>query len=195
MPDLANEVLVQRFAGVFFEVRAHQAHRLFLVAQEEFDRAALHHRDLELADLVALGQVGVEVVLAGKNAARRHMGTNGQAELDGAFDRALVHHRQCAGQRQVHRAGLRVRLGTEGGGGTAENLALGGELGMGFKADDDFITRHQRAGGAALLLGFKGVHNGLAHLKCPPAWRRASPSPAAGGAPHSAVSLPANSCQ
>jgi hypothetical protein len=46
-----------------------------------------------------------------------------QAELDGAFDRALVHHRQRAGQRQVDGAGLRVRLGAEGGGGAAEDLA------------------------------------------------------------------------
>jgi hypothetical protein len=33
MPDIANEVFVQRFARVFFQVGAHQAHGLFLVAQ------------------------------------------------------------------------------------------------------------------------------------------------------------------
>jgi hypothetical protein len=49
----------------------------------------LHYRNLELADLVALGQVGVEVVLARKDAARCDVGANRQAELDGAFYRAL----------------------------------------------------------------------------------------------------------
>ena len=88
MPVWPMIVLVQRLAGVFFEVGAHQAHGLLLVAEEELDRAALHHRDLELADLVALGQVGVEVVLAREDAARRDVRADGQAEPDGALDRA-----------------------------------------------------------------------------------------------------------
>jgi hypothetical protein len=51
------------------------------------------------------------------------VGAHGQAEFDGALDRAAVHHRQRAGQRQVHRAGLGVGLGAEGGGRAAEDLA------------------------------------------------------------------------
>jgi hypothetical protein len=54
---LCREVLVQRLAGVFLQVGAHQAHG-FLSSPTKKDTAALHHRDLELADLVALGQVG-----------------------------------------------------------------------------------------------------------------------------------------
>jgi hypothetical protein len=85
-------------------------------SSRKLDRAALHHRDLVLADLVALGQVGVEVVLAREDRQRRHLGAHRQAEADGALDRAAVHHRQRAGQRQVDRAGLRVGRGAEGGG-------------------------------------------------------------------------------
>jgi hypothetical protein len=48
--------------------------------------AALHHRDLVLADLVALGQVGVEVVLAREDATAAPRGAHGQAEADGALD-------------------------------------------------------------------------------------------------------------
>ena len=68
------------------------------------------------------------------------MGANGQAQFNGALDRALVHHRQGAGQGQVHRAGLGVGLGAEGRGGAAENFALGGELGMRLEADHDFVA-------------------------------------------------------
>jgi len=63
-------------------VRAGQAHRVFVVAHDRtIDAAALHHRDLVLADLVALGQVGVEVVLAREDAsAARPVRADGQAE-------------------------------------------------------------------------------------------------------------------
>ncbi len=47
-----------------------------------------------------------------------------QAELDGALDRAAVHHRQRAGQGQVDRAGLGVGLGAEGGAARLKILLL-----------------------------------------------------------------------
>ncbi len=68
------------------------------------------------------------------------MRVDGQTEFDGAFDGTDVHHGQGAGQGHVHRAGLRVGFGTEGRGGAAEDFALGGELGVCFKADDDFVA-------------------------------------------------------
>jgi hypothetical protein len=131
-PPPSAEVFVQRLARVFFEVGAHQAHGFLLVAQEELDLAALHHRDLKLADLVALGQVGVEIVFAGKNAHGRNVGAEGQSEFDSALD-GPGSSPAGAGQRQVHRAGLGVGLGAKGGGGAAEDLA-GVAAGRGFRS-------------------------------------------------------------
>ena len=51
----ANEVFVQRFAGIFFKVGTHQSNRFFLAFQKKLDAAALHHRNFKLTDLVALG--------------------------------------------------------------------------------------------------------------------------------------------
>ncbi len=82
--------------------------------------AALHDRNLVLADLVALRQVRVEVILAREDAARRDMGADGQPELDGALDGALVQHGQHARQREVHGRGLRVGFGPERGGGAGK---------------------------------------------------------------------------
>jgi hypothetical protein len=125
-------------------VGTHQAHGLLFVAEEERHLAALHHRDLELADLVALGQIGVEVVLAGKHALLGDVRTEREAQANGMRDRFAVHHRQRARQRQVHRAGLRVRLGAEGRGRAAEDLALRGELSVRLEADHDFVALDQQ---------------------------------------------------
>ncbi|MPM82466.1 hypothetical protein SDC9_129527 [bioreactor metagenome] len=141
---LADELVVHGLAGVFLQVGTHQAHGLEDVVlaffQIEADFTALHHGDLELGDLVALGQVGVEVVLAREDGTRRNRRAQRQAELDGAFHGLFVHHRQRAGQGQVHGAGLGVGLGAEGGAGTAEDLAVGRQLGVGLEADDDFVA-------------------------------------------------------
>ncbi len=70
---LPDKVFVQRLAGVFFQMGAHQAHRHFFIAEKELDTPALYHRDFKLANLVALGQIGVKIILACKDAARCDM--------------------------------------------------------------------------------------------------------------------------
>ena len=47
------------------------------------------------------------------------------------------------GRARSDGAGLGVGLGAKGGAGAAENFALRGELGVGFKADDDFVALDQ----------------------------------------------------
>ena len=182
MPRLADEVLVQRLAGVFLQVGAHQAHRLLLLAEEELDLAALHHRDLELADLVALGQVGVEVVLAREHAARRDVRADRQAELDGAFDRALVHHRQRAGQGQVDRrrpaCWARRRRRSDA---RLKILDCGGELGVGLEADHDFVALDQSWLVLSIVVMSEPCRAGAGGSR----W------PAGTGAPRSAAALPA----
>ena len=134
----AVKLFVQALARVFLQVRAHQAHRLLLVAQEEAHLAALHHRDFELADLVALGQIGVEVVLAGELVHGTDGAVGGQGHLHGILHHCFVQHRQNAWHAEAHRAGIGVGRVAEGRGAAAENLALGFELGMDLKADDGF---------------------------------------------------------
>ena len=141
---LANEVFVQRFARVFFQVRAHQANGFFLVAHKERHLTALHHGNFKLTDLIALGQIGVEVILARKNTFFSNVRTHRQTQFNGAFHSTFVHHRQCAWQSQIHRTRLRVGLGTKRCGCTAENFALRRKLGVGFKANDHFVALDQK---------------------------------------------------
>ena len=109
----------------------------------DIQRAAQHHRLLILADLVALGQIRVEVVLAGKDGDRCDLRADGQPETDGMLDRLPIEHRQGAGQTQVHGAGLGVGLGPESGGGPGKDLGPGQELGMDFQPDHHFPL-HER---------------------------------------------------
>ncbi len=64
-------VFMQRLAGIFFQMGARQLYgfqfRLAVLLEHERQCAALHYRTFELADLVALRQVRIEIILARKN--------------------------------------------------------------------------------------------------------------------------------
>ncbi len=133
------EFFVQALAGIFFQVRAGHANTLDgAVFQRDVQVALADDRQLHLADLVALGQVRVEVVLAREHVVLADLGVNRQAEHHRHAHRFLVQHRQYAGHAQVDQAGLGVGLCAERGGATGENLRLGGELGMNLQPDHNF---------------------------------------------------------
>ena len=132
------EVFVQALAGVLFHMGASHAYHLLLLAHQDFQLAVLDNRQVHLADLVALGEVRIEVVLAREHVFLVDLGVQRQAQADGLVHRGLVQHRQHAGEGQFHRGGLSVRLGAEGGAGAGENLGDGIELHMHLDTDDDF---------------------------------------------------------
>ena len=133
------KILVQGFARILFEMGAGDADS-FCAAVFHFNiqRAVGDDGQFVLTDLVALGQVGVEIILAGEHRARRHRGLHGQAELGRHAHRFFIQHRQHTGQPQVHRAGLGIGLGAIRRGGTGEDFALGGELRVNLQPDDSF---------------------------------------------------------
>src|SRR5690606_5672210 len=100
-------------------------------------------RLVELRDLVALGQVGIEVVLARENAGLVHLATERQRRARGQGDGPLVGHRQRARKPEADRADVRVRRGAEAGGAAAEHLGAGEELDVHLEPDDG-LPGHQR---------------------------------------------------
>jgi hypothetical protein len=133
------EVLVHGLASVLLEVRAGDADALLValvVSNEEF--AVLDDRQLVLADLVALRQIRVEIVLAGENRSRCHRRVDGEPELAGHAHDFLVEHRQHARIAEVDQAGLGVRLRAVGRRGAGEDLAPRRELRVDLQPDDDF---------------------------------------------------------
>src|SRR6185437_12227185 len=66
-----GKAFVDAFAGVFFHVQARDADALCSAAcRGHFDPSVLGQRLVVLGNLIALGQVGVEVILAGEDGAR-----------------------------------------------------------------------------------------------------------------------------
>ena len=81
----AVEVLVQRLAGVLFQVGAGEVDASFPPSPRDPRARRPRRWASQLADLVALGQVGVEVVLAVEHVDAVERRADRQAELDRAF--------------------------------------------------------------------------------------------------------------
>ncbi len=135
----AVEVFVQALAGVLFQVRAGDADApRAAVFQGNVQIALADDGMVHLAGLVALGQVGVEVVLAREDVLRSDLGIDRQAELARHAHGFGIEHRQGAGHAEVDQAGLGVGLGAEGGGAAGKDLRLGRELCVDLQPDHGF---------------------------------------------------------
>ena len=128
--------LVEELAGVFLEVEAVEADGEVVVGERQ--AAAAGQRAVVLADLVALGEVGVEVVLPREHGGLLDLAAEGQGELDGEVDGATVEEREGAGIAEADGADEGVGVGAEAVGAAAEELGGGGELDVDFQADDRF---------------------------------------------------------
>ena len=113
------------------------------------DLAANHHRQLVLADLISLGEIGVEVVLARENRFRRHLPVNRQAEPNRTIYSTFIEYRQHPGQGEIHCVRLHVRLGAKSRRTPGKYLRFRQQLYVRLDADDDFplfhylsLTRH-----------------------------------------------------
>ena len=139
MADISGMPLMQTLAGILLEMRARDTHALDgAVFLHHVEVALRDDGQLVLADLVALGKIGVEVVLACEHGAPRDLGIDGQPELHGHAHRLAVEHGQHARIAQVHQIGLRVGLGAIGRGRAGEDLGLRGQLCVDLQADDCF---------------------------------------------------------
>ena len=134
---LVAALVVGGLAGVLLEVRAADAHDLGLaVVAVDLDAAVEAERLVVLADLVALREVGIEVVLAVPLRELGDVAAQGESRADGQPDRLAVEHRQCAGQAHDHRVDLRVRIGAVVVGAGGEALRLRLELEVHLHADE-----------------------------------------------------------
>jgi hypothetical protein len=121
--------------------------------------ALAHDRVLELADLVALRQVRVEIVLSVEHRALVDLGLEPQARADGLANAFLVDHRQHAGHGRIHEAHIGIGRIAEGRRRAGKQLAFAGHLRVHFHADDHFPVAG-RTGNQALLVGGAGINEG-----------------------------------
>ena len=133
-------LIVDRLAGVLLEMQALDAHvdRLRLAGHIDDHLALTDDGFGELADLVALRQIGVEVVLAVEARAVVDLRLEAQPCAHGLRHTFLVDDRQHARHRGIDEAHMRVRLAAEFGRGAGEQLRAGVHLRVDLHADDDF---------------------------------------------------------
>ena len=119
------KALVNRLARILFQVRTGERNRPGrAIWQNNVHGTSLDHRNLELADLVSLGKVWIEIMLSCKDRDRRNRGLDRQAESNGGRHRLAVHHRQHPRQGEVHRMSLAVGLSPKCRRGWRENFRL-----------------------------------------------------------------------
>src|SRR6185295_14900481 len=141
------------FSSIFLEVQTRNRNLLYLPFDRVTSVIAFGGHYLELAvcgkwpvvlrDLIALGQVWIEVVLARKNRLVVDAKTKSQRRARAQFHRATIQHRQRARQTQADRASVFVGLVAKARRAATENFRLGAQLSMNLKADNCFPTSHR----------------------------------------------------
>src|SRR5258705_12941949 len=138
-----GEPIVNGLAGVFLDVQPDdRGVDDAALGREEREGAVGGERLIELRDLVALGEIGIEIILARKDALRMHRAAECERAADGETDGGAVGGGQCARQAETDGADLRVGRRTERRGAAAEHLGLRAELHVRLEPDDRFPT-HQ----------------------------------------------------
>ena len=145
---------MEQFPRVFLEVDAGDAATARLAFDVEFEVTVATEGQVILRDLVALGQVGIEVILAVELGEFRNLAVQGERGPDRALDRAPVDHGERTRQAEAHGAGVRVWGGRQViRRARAEHLALRQHLGVDLEADHDFVACRDGAHAAARMSG------------------------------------------
>ena len=131
------------FSGVFFQMSPPDLDALFAVADRNLDPAMLANRRFVLGDLVALGKIGVEIVLPVKLIVRTDRAIQRQPRAHGHFNGNAIDDRQRTRQAQTDRTGLAVRRAPEGCPAPAEHFGLRAQLRMHLDPDDNFVDHPQ----------------------------------------------------
>ncbi len=149
------------FSGILLKVdtlNPHHARGAVAKLHEHF--ALTHDRVVKLADLVALRQVGIEVVLAVKSRDKVDLGFQPKPCAHGLCDAFFVDDGQHAGHACVHKGHVAVRLGAKERGGPGKQLGPGRDLSVHLKANHQFPI----AGGSGDDFGGGGVVSQVQHV-------------------------------
>ena len=105
--------------------------------QTDHDFAFTHDGVIELRNLIALRQIGVEIILPIKPAPRVDLGINCHARAHSLAHAFAVQHRQHPRHRCVDEGNLTVRLCPESRVSPRKQLGFRRDLGVNFQANHD----------------------------------------------------------
>src|SRR5690606_6647035 len=118
--------------GVFFQMNAGDAHRLPLSVDVYVEPAAGGERRVVLADLIALGQVRIEVLLAGELAYSVDIAAQSQSRAHRQLRGPRVHDGQRARPSETHGTNVAVWKAAKCDGTAAEKLGARQQLRVDF---------------------------------------------------------------
>ncbi len=147
-----RQSFVNILAGVFFEMQARDLHGhrppvvrvagFVAIGGHDLKGAVCRKRLIVLRDLIALGQVGIKIILAREDRSLVDVQSQRQRCARAEFDRAPIQHRQRARQTETH--GTRVRVGrvAKMRRAAAKDFRRSVQLRMDLEADDGFPGVH-----------------------------------------------------
>ena len=125
-------LVVQALAGVLLQMQPLDADLEGIVLEIDRDHALADDGVLELRDLIALRQIGVEIILPVEHRAMVDLRLEAEAGADGLRHAFLVDDGQHAGHRRIDEAHMRVRLAAELRRSAREELGIGKHLSVDF---------------------------------------------------------------
>ena len=114
---------VAELAGVFFEMRANDSDALgWTGGGWDVQFAIEAQRQVVLADLVALGQVRIEVIFSVKDAVHCDLAIEGKRRLNDHLNCHSIGNWHCSGQAQTYRTRSGVRFSAKSNLATTEHF-------------------------------------------------------------------------
>ncbi len=136
----AVAVEMEIFADVLLEMRAGDAHAGDAALELKIHVAADGGGLVVLCDLIILGRVGIEIILAVELGKARDAAIQQVARQRGQAQALVIGHGQDAGQAEADRADVGVGRGAKFIGATAPHLRFRFELDVRFQPDDSFVV-------------------------------------------------------
>ncbi len=129
-------------AGILFHVDARDPRASHFPLDVDVEMPGRGQRLFVLADLIALGQVRIEVVLAREDAGLVELAAERPRGAERELDGPSVQDRQRSWKAQTDGARVRVRRIAEGRLARAEQLGPRQQLRVDFESDDGFVNFH-----------------------------------------------------
>ena len=131
-------------ARILFHVQPRNADALGhcvagVIERGNIDPSVLRQRLVELRNLVALGQVGIKVVLAREDRMLANFTVDRRRGQHSVLHCALVQHRQRARQAKAGGANMRIRFAAESICAAAKGLGICQQLYVDLEPDDRLI--------------------------------------------------------
>ena len=146
-----GKAFVHVFGGVFFQMQPGDADSFGARRRARFRASRRGQRQFVHGNLIALGQIGIEIVFARKARMLLDLQIERQRSAQRQLQGAAVEHRQRARQAEAHRASVGVRRIAEARGAAAKDLGRGLQLRVDFEPDHGLVSRGNLARDAASL--------------------------------------------